>query len=230
MRYIRLSNNIVAEVIPQYDPKFPNILPQQRFSQEFLNECVTLSDDTLDIHEGMIYNRGRFEEPPKPEIIIPRKINPSSEPPIPEDIEEYRSYKTDELAKAMNEAIDSGVDVETSTGIEHFPLTNSDQTDIKTLYDTIKDDTSIAGLPYHSGDNLCRIYSREEITAIYFASLNHKTYHITYGNHICMWAKRATTVEELKSITYGCTLPDDLNEHFKEIISAMNSSATSSEE
>ena len=229
MRYVYLVDNVVREIIPQFDPKFPNLLPQHRYSPSFLNECVSISDDTAEITEGMVYNNGKFESPPEPEkVVITPTENASAD--VPEDLEGLRTQKIEELTTAMNNAIDTGVDVETSTGTEHFPLTNSDQTDIKTLYDTVKDDTSIAGLPYHSGDNLCRIYSREEITAIYFASLNYKTYHITYGNHICMWAKRATTVEELKSITYGCTLPDDLNEHFKEIISAMNSSATSSEE
>ena len=228
MRYIRLRDNIVVEIIPQYDPKFPNILPQQRFSQDFLNDCVSLSDDSLEIHEGMIYNKGVFEEPPAPDIITPITSTPSDFEPEPEDIEEFRAYKIEELNKAMNKAIESGVDVETSEGTEHFALTNSDQTDIKALYDTVKDG-SIAGVPYHSEGNLCRVYSRDEITAIYLASLNHKTYHITYGNHICMWAKRVSTSEELKSITYGCTLPDDLNEHFKAIIEAMSSAEKSGE-
>lgn len=226
MRYVHLLNNVVDEIIPQIDPKFPEFLPQQRYSGEYLNECVTISDDTLEIFEGMVYVNGKFENPPEPEKVIPVE---SPDEKIPEDIEGIREYKINELTLAMNESIYRGVDVETSEGVEHFSLTDSDQTDIKTLYDTVKDG-SVSGLPYHSSGNLCRIYSREEITSIYFASLNHKTYHITYGNHICMWAKRATTIEELKSITYGCTLPDDLNEHFNEIISAMNSSATSSEE
>lgn len=229
MRYIRLRDNIVVEIIPQYDPKFPNLLPQQRFSQEFLDECVSLSDDTLEIHEGMIYNRGIFEEPPAPEIDVPTVFIPSDSEPIPEDIEEFRAYKIEELNTAMNTAIESGIDVETSEGTEHFALTNSDQTDIKTLYDTVKDG-SVAGVPYHSEGNLCRVYTKDEITAIYLASVNYKTYHLTYGNHICMWAKRASTAEELKSITYGCTLPDDLNEHFKAIIGAMSSTEKKSEE
>ena len=223
MRYVHLLDNIVTEIIPQTDPKFPSLLPQQRYSQEYLNECVSISDDTTEILEGMIYENGKFKNPPEPEKVTPTEFVPV--PEVPEDLEGLRAYKISELTTAMNSSIYAGVDVETSEGTEHFPLTNSDQTDIKALYDTVKDG-SIMGVPYHSQGNLCRMYSKDEIFAIYFAAMNFKTYHITYGNHICMWAKRATTVDELNSITYGCTLPDDLNEHFNAIITAMNSGST----
>lgn len=55
MKYIRLDNNaIVQEILPEYDTAFPGIPINERFSEEFLNECLEAADET-EVETGMEY-------------------------------------------------------------------------------------------------------------------------------------------------------------------------------
>ena len=62
MKVVRLQNNIVVEIIPEY------ALPVEKwYGAEFAAQCVEAPDN---IEQGMVYahETGTFAEPPKPPI------------------------------------------------------------------------------------------------------------------------------------------------------------------
>lgn len=72
MKYIYLYNNMVAEIIPEIDPIFPEFTIEQRYSPEFLKKCIKV-DDTADVSVGMLYKDGKFVVvvPPEPIPDVP---------------------------------------------------------------------------------------------------------------------------------------------------------------
>jgi len=57
--YILLSGNKAAEMIPDFNPVFPNVPTEKRYSAEFLARCVYVSDDT-EVETGWEYDGERF--------------------------------------------------------------------------------------------------------------------------------------------------------------------------
>lgn len=82
-QYLLLSSeNVLTQIIPEEDPVFPGVPIEERYTAEFLAQCVVRSDEQIaaqGIHTGMIYDpeTEMFNDPPEPE--------PGPEPePIPE--------------------------------------------------------------------------------------------------------------------------------------------------
>ena len=135
------------------------------------------------------------------------------------DLEQERTQKIEYLSNACNAAILNGIDVETTQGIEHFSLEETDQINLTTAYNAVM--TGMAGYPYHADKTLCRMFSADEIKAVSDAAIAHKMYHTTLCNHLMMWARRVETVEELDLITYSeNNMPQDLKENMDAIINA----------
>lgn len=55
MKYVLLNQNVVREIIPEYDPIFPGVPIKQRYSNVFLQQCITI-EDTVEVTSGDIYN------------------------------------------------------------------------------------------------------------------------------------------------------------------------------
>lgn len=71
--YLKLTKNIVTEIIPDTDPIFPNVPIEDRFPTEYVSELIH-ADDGAEIYCGMEYNSetGEFALPePSPSEIIP---------------------------------------------------------------------------------------------------------------------------------------------------------------
>lgn len=62
--YAYIIDKIVREIIPDYDPIFPDVPIEQRYPAEMLAKCVHIEDNT-NIRQGMIYDEesGDFREP-----------------------------------------------------------------------------------------------------------------------------------------------------------------------
>lgn len=124
-------------------------------------------------------------------------------------IEKVKAAKLVEISKACNDAIIAGVDVETSQGVEHFSLEETDQINLNAALQAVAQGAT--HYPYHADKQLCRMFSAEEILAVVEVGTNHKVYHTTLCNHLLVWVRRAETVEEVKNITYSAdNLPEDL--------------------
>lgn len=138
---------------------------------------------------------------------------------VPIDLKRIRNEKEAEISKACNVAIVTGMDVETSVGVEHFSLQETDQINLSTALSAIQ--SGATAYPYHADGSLCRLYTAEEIMAITQAATNHKLYHTTLCNHVLTWVRRAETAEEIESITYSEeNLPEDLAANMASIFAA----------
>jgi len=62
--YVYLLNNAVIEIISEINPDFPDVPITERYSKEFLSQCVKVSDDT-EVEQGWIYEpeTKTFSEP-----------------------------------------------------------------------------------------------------------------------------------------------------------------------
>lgn len=65
MKYIYLHDGKSAhEIQPEYNPDFPNVHINKRFSREYLSRCIAVNDDT-EVQPGWAYDKdtGTFNEP-----------------------------------------------------------------------------------------------------------------------------------------------------------------------
>ncbi len=129
------------------------------------------------------------------------------------DVEQVREAVRQEIGVSCSAAIYAGI----ALNDRHYSLTEHDQTEIMAQYTAIKE--GAAAVPYHADGELCRMYPAEEFAALAQAAIAHVFYHRTYCNHMNAWIKRAD-LEELKGITYGAELPEDLTRSMAAIISA----------
>ena len=140
---------------------------------------------------------------------------------VPDDrpLDVIRADKLAELSSSCNAAITAGMDVETTQGMEHFSLQETDQINLTTALSAVQ--SGAAGYPYHADGQLCRMFTASEIQAIAAASVKHKLYHTTLCNHLLAWARRAETKEELSGITYSAIgLPEDLAANMASVLAA----------
>lgn len=133
--------------------------------------------------------------------------------------EEIQTEKLSNLSEICNQTIVAGMDVETTEGMEHFSLEETDQINLTTALSAIEQGAK--GYPYHADKKLCRMFTAVELKAIAEKATAHKLYHTTLCNHLLILARRATTTAELDKITYSADcLPPDLAENMKKILVA----------
>jgi 2-phospho-L-lactate transferase/gluconeogenesis factor (CofD/UPF0052 family) len=71
-KYIRLENDVVAEILNEYEEIFGDIHISKRYTKEFINTCVVVDED-VKVEVNWKYENGKFIEP-KP-VIIDREEN-----------------------------------------------------------------------------------------------------------------------------------------------------------
>lgn len=141
------------------------------------------------------------------------------EEPDNRSFEEIQTEKLSNLSEICNQTIVAGMDVETTEGMEHFSLEETDQINLTTALSAIEQGAK--GYPYHADKKLCRMFTAVELKAIAEKATAHKLYHTTLCNHLLILARRATTTAELDKITYSADcLPPDLAENMKKILVA----------
>lgn len=141
------------------------------------------------------------------------------EAPDKRPFDEIQTEKLSSLSETCNQTIVAGMDVETTEGVEHFSLEETDQINLTTALSAIEQGAK--GYPYHADKKLCRMFTAVEIKAIAEKATAHKLYHTTLCNHLLTLARRATATAELDEITYSADcLPPDLAENMKKILVA----------
>lgn len=137
-------------------------------------------------------------------------------------LEEAKSYQKSVVNKQCQDLIYSGIDVEFTTGIEHFSLTIEDQTNIKGLYDMAKVDVDGTGkYPYHSDSNPCKLYTRDEIILLYEIGQKRKTFLLTVANAYHLWIETLTDKESVLAITFAGEIDETLPEDIKANLTAI---------
>ena len=102
----------------------------------------------------------------------------------------------------------NGIDVELTTGTEHFSLEPNDQTNIDSMFTAVT--LGATQYPYHSDGAQCKMFSAADIVTLYVAYKTNVTTQTTYCNFLKIWINRETSKDVLAGIVYGSTLPDDL--------------------
>lgn len=141
-----------------------------------------------------------YVEPQKPDPI------PEPEPYVP-TLEEIKEAKKQEIRMAYNSVKAAGVDVELSTGKEHFPLTEEDVTFLigKQLELTSPKSDVVS---YQNADNRCKFYKVEDMQKIIQEALQYVSYQTTYRNTLWEWVDECQSKEEVEEIVYGCLIPE----------------------
>mgnify|MGYP006920092861 FL=1 len=142
---------------------------------------------------------------------------------------EYKKESVREkMSMACQSAIEAGVDVEVSTGTEHFSLDSTDQMNLTNMNILVA--AGVAGYPYHADGKACRVYTADEITKIATAATQWVTANTTLNNSLVTWINRIETEEELNTVEYSVNkLPDDLKKAYNAIVSGASSSDDSTD-
>ena len=201
------SNNIVtklfSDVFIQPTDTDVLIIEGQGDSVVYIQNSYTLMDENqcynYKIVDGKIVTRDLEEKQSDVDYINRVKIQ-----------------KLQEISNACEKTVYAGTDVTTSLGVEHFSCTANDQTNISASASAVLQGAT--QIPYHADGKLCRVFSGEEITNLYTSVKLFVTYQVTFCNHLNIWIKRCTTIDELNSITYASKLPSDLLENFNTIM------------
>lgn len=141
-------------------------------------------------------------------------------------IDALKATKHDELSAVCTEAIQSGVDVELSTGkTEHFSLTQNDQLNLFGKQVELGSG-ELDHYCYHCDGEPCKDYSKDDMQKICTEAISYVTYHTTYVNSIFNWIRHCTKASELAAITYGSEIPEEYkSEVLKEIEEKMKSAS-----
>ena len=128
----------------------------------------------------------------------------------------------EKMSMACQAAIESGVDVEVSTGTEHFSLDSTDQMNLTNMNILVA--AGVSGYPYHADGKVCRVYNAEEITKMATAATQWVTANTTLNNSLVAWINRIETEEELNTVAYSVdALPEDLKKAYYEIVTQASS-------
>ena len=132
-------------------------------------------------------------------------------------LEEARAAKYHEIAAACEQTIYAGVDVSTSSDVEHFALTEKDQINLFG-----KKMQLLAGeekLEYHEDGQPCRYYSAEDMQSIITKAMFCVSYNTTYCNAMNMWIKSITRSSDFDQIQWGVKIPEEFqNEVLKDYL------------
>lgn len=102
--------------------------------------------------------------------------------PIP-DLSDVKSAKIIEIKESCESYIYAGTNVTLPNGaIEHFTYTLADQSNISEMFTAIM--AGATEYPYHADGEICKIYTKEQIVAIYGALSLFKTEATTYHNSL----------------------------------------------
>lgn len=130
-------------------------------------------------------------------------------------LDQVKDEKITELSFICNKTIETGIDVTTTKGLQHYALKDFDQIEILTLTGDIA--AGATEVPYHADGEGCRKYPAEEFMLVSNEARRFITYNRTYFNQAKKWIESLTTKEEVNTITWGVTLPTDYDNTFKTI-------------
>lgn len=142
-------------------------------------------------------------------------------------LEDARTAKYHEITVACEQTIYAGVDVSTSSGVEHFSLTEKDQINLFG-----KKMQLLAGeekLEYHEDGQPCKYFSAADMQVIIDRAMFFVSYNTTYCNAMNMWIKSITKASDFEQIKWGASIPEEFqNEVLKDYMKLLASGGTAS--
>ena len=135
----------------------------------------------------------------------------------PNPVEIVREAKIEKLSVACNTAINAGTQVQLSDGsTESFTYGLVDQSNVSEMFNAVL--LGATEYPYHANDDDCRMYSAQDIVAIYATLSAFKTGQTTYHNQLKRYTKALTTQEEIQAVTYGQELTGEYLESYNTLM------------
>ncbi len=129
----------------------------------------------------------------------PEKV-PEPEPYVP-TLDDVKIQKINELSYMCSQLITNGVGIDIDGTMEHFSYKDEDQVNIKEIFD-LAVQTNVP-MYYHSDGNSCKLYTVEQIIALYTATTTNKMHHQTYFNQLKLYTLAQKNKESVENINYG---------------------------
>lgn len=148
---------------------------------------------------------------------------PTPEEPVYEPtIEELKKSKIEEMVLAEQQVLNEGIDVDISTGKEHFPLGDKDVLYLLGLQSMVA--SGEENIPWHNGDENepCKFYSNSDMKKIQQSAMEFVIYNETKVRDLTRFINSLTDKESVKSITYNTVIPSEFN---SEVMEALQSEA-----
>lgn len=139
-----------------------------------------------------------YVAPPDPEPV------PDPEPYVP-TLDEVKQYKKQEIEATHQSVIAGGIDVELSTGVQHFPLENEDITFL--FGKKIELESGVEEVSYQDSDKRCMFLSSADMQSIITAAFSYINVQTSYRNNLFELVDQCETTEEVEKIEYGVAIP-----------------------
>lgn len=95
----------------------------------------------------------------------------------------------------------------TSSGVEHFSLTEKDQLNL--FGKKMQLLTGEKKLEYHEDGQPCKYFSADDMQNILDKAMFYVSYNTTYCNALNMWIKSVTNPGKLDQIQWGAKVPEE---------------------
>ena len=122
-------------------------------------------------------------------------------PPQYESIEAIKTAKLTEISKSCEDYIYAGANVTLPDNtVEHFTYTLADQSNISEMFTAIM--AGATEYPYHADGEICKVYTKEQIVAIYGTLSLFKTEMTTYHNSLKAQINAMTDADAILAIKF----------------------------
>ena len=120
---------------------------------------------------------------------------------LPDPTDSIKAEKIAEIKKACEEYIYAGTSVTYSDGVtEHFTYNLADQSNISEMFTAVM--AGATEYPYHADGEICKIYTKEQIVAIYGTLSLFKTEATTYHNSLKAQINAMTDADAILAIKF----------------------------
>lgn len=180
------------------------------FTTIYRNDDVTAEYNGYQLsNDGSIYT----EEPVEPIV------------PVQPTLEQVQEAKISEMNAVQQKTIQEGIDVKLTDGtIEHFTLTDHDQTSLMGLQSQVA--AGVEQIPWHTSNESehCKFYNNVDMALITTAAMEYVTWNVTYFRDLRIYIRSLDNIDDVKAITYGVAIPQ---EYQSEPLKAMMAAQTS---
>ena len=120
---------------------------------------------------------------------------------LPDPAVSAKSSKITEIKQACEDYIYAGTDVKYEDGtVEHFTYNLADQSNISEMFTAVM--AGATEYPYHADGEICKIYTKEQIVAIYGTLSLFKTEATTYHNSLKAQINAMTDIDAISATKF----------------------------
>lgn len=127
---------------------------------------------------------------------------------LDETLDDIKKHKLAELSYLCHLSIENGFNIELSDSkVYHFSLTSKDQ--INLMSKMIEVTVGKTSIEYHSDGQLAQYFSASDMKMICDMAQYKISINTTYYNCLSQWVKDCTSIDDVKKINYGVSIPEE---------------------